>query len=63
MREFLGRMNIDGFDANGYIRDNAKNASALPNIAIAVSGGGYRALMNGGELILNQDSKRTAIPC
>lgn len=49
MREFLGRMNISGFDAGAYISNNAKNASALPNIAIAVSGGGYRALMNGGK--------------
>ena len=49
MRDFLRRMNISGFDAASYISDNAKNASALPNIAIAVSGGGYRALMSGGK--------------
>ena len=49
MREFLGRMNISGFDAAKYISDNAKNSSALPNIAIAASGGGYRALLNGGK--------------
>lgn len=49
MRELLGRLNITGFDAAGYISDHAQNSSALPNVAIAVSGGGYRALMNGGE--------------
>lgn len=49
MRELLGRLNITGFDAAGYISDHASNSSALPNVAIAVSGGGYRALMNGGE--------------
>lgn len=49
MRELLGRLNITGFDAAGYISNHAQNSSALPNVAIAVSGGGYRALMNGGE--------------
>lgn len=49
MRELLGRLNITDFDAAGYISDHAQNSSNLPNIAIAVSGGGYRALMNGGK--------------
>lgn len=49
MRDLLGRINITGFDAAAYISDHAQNISALPNIAIAVSGGGYRALLNGGE--------------
>lgn len=49
MRDFLGRLDFGGFKADSYISDNAQNVSALPNIAIAVSGGGYRALMNGGE--------------
>ena len=49
MQDFLGRLDFGNFKAATYITDNAKNASALPNIAIAVSGGGYRALMNGGE--------------
>ena len=48
MRDLLGRLNISGFDAESYINKNAKNASALPNIAIAFSGGGYRACMSGG---------------
>ena len=48
MRDFLGRVNITDFDAETYITNNAQNASALPNIGIAVSGGGYRAMLNGG---------------
>jgi lysophospholipase len=48
MQDFLTRMNISGFDAAGYIQQHAQNATALPNIAIAASGGGYRAFMNGG---------------
>ncbi|CAD0115346.1 unnamed protein product [Aureobasidium uvarum] len=46
MRNLLGRMNITGLDTNSYIDSAANNVSALPNIAIAGSGGGYRALMN-----------------
>lgn len=49
MCEFLGRLNFDGFDAVGYIDDHMQNISDLPNMAIALSGGGYRALMNGGK--------------
>lgn len=57
MRELLGRLNIAGFDAAGYIADHAQNSSALPNVAIAVSGGGYRALMNGGGALQAFDSR------
>lgn len=49
MRDLLGRINIAGFDAAAYISDHAQNLSALPNIAVAVSGGGYRAMLNGGK--------------
>lgn len=49
MRDLLRRVNITGFDAAAYISNHANNATALPNIAIAFSGGGYRALMNGGQ--------------
>ena len=57
MRDLLGRLNISGFDAESYITNNANNASALPNIAIAVSGGGYRACLNGGGAIQAFDSR------
>lgn len=57
MREFLGRLNIAGFDAEGYINDHQNNASALPNIGIAVSGGGYRAMLNGAGVIQAFDSR------
>lgn len=56
LREFLGRLNITGFNSNSYI-DNARNTSQLPNIAIAVSGGGYRALMNGAGAIAAFDNR------
>lgn len=57
MKDLLGRLNITGFNAASYINSNANNASALPNVAIAVSGGGYRALMNGGGALAAFDSR------
>jgi len=57
MKDLLSRINITGFDAASYIEQNSGNASALPNIAIAVSGGGYRALMNGGGALQAFDSR------
>ena len=57
MRDLLARFNITGFDAASYITNNAKNASALPNVAIAISGGGYRALMTGGGAVQAFDSR------
>ncbi|KAF4626357.1 hypothetical protein G7Y89_g11807 [Cudoniella acicularis] len=55
MTTFLSRMNISGFDATSYINRVKNNASTLPNIGIAVSGGGYRALMNGAGFLAAAD--------
>lgn len=57
MRDFLGRMNIPDFDAPGYIDTHRDNVSALPNVAVAASGGGYRALMNGAGAVSAFDSR------
>ena len=57
MKDLLGRLDISGFDAESYINKNAKNVSALPNIAIALSGGGYRACLNGGGALQAFDSR------
>ncbi|KAL2270046.1 hypothetical protein VTJ83DRAFT_2230 [Remersonia thermophila] len=57
MKEFLKRANIDGFDADEYINRVAPGLADLPNIALAVSGGGYRALMNGAGFIKAADSR------
>ena len=57
MTDFLGRCNIAGFDAQSYINNHKQNASALPNIAIAASGGGYRALLNGAGAVKAFDSR------
>ncbi|KAL8995178.1 MAG: hypothetical protein Q9169_005037 [Polycauliona sp. 2 TL-2023] len=57
MRELLQRINIPDFDASSYITSNGNNRSALPNIAIAMSGGGYRALLNGAGAIAAFDDR------
>ncbi len=57
MRDLLTRLNISGFDVNNFIRNHANNASALPNIAISFSGGGYRALQNGAGSMAAFDSR------
>lgn len=59
MKTFLDRLNITGFDAATYISDNSNNATALPNIGIAVSGGGYRAMLNGAGAIKAFDNRTT----
>lgn len=57
LRDFLRRANIPDFDGPAYIQSNRDNASALPNVAIAASGGGYRALLNGAGAIAAFDSR------
>lgn len=57
MISWLTRMNITGFDAATYINNIRNNASALPNIGIAASGGGYRALMNGAGFVAAADNR------
>lgn len=57
MRELLSRMNIKGFNTNQYINQHQNNASALPNIGIALSGGGYRAMLNGAGVVEAFDSR------
>lgn len=52
----MKRLNITGFDSDAYI-DNAENVSMLPNVGIAVSGGGWRALMNGAGAVAAYDSR------
>jgi lysophospholipase len=58
MRDFFSHVNITDFDATSYI-DNLSNtnASNLPNVAIAVSGGGYRAMLTGGGAIKAFDER------
>lgn len=51
MRDLLGRLDIKGLDTDKYIDSLKSNLSSLPNIGIAVSGGGYRAMTNGAGVL------------
>ncbi|KAE8153114.1 lysophospholipase catalytic domain-containing protein [Aspergillus avenaceus] len=57
MKDLLGRLNLTSFDPSGYIDKHKSNASNIPNVAIAVSGGGYRALTNGAGALKAFDSR------
>ncbi|KDB26093.1 hypothetical protein H109_02100 [Trichophyton interdigitale MR816] len=57
MADFFSRVKIEDFDAVAYLVSNADNVAKLPNVAIAVSGGGYRALMNGAGALKAFDSR------
>ncbi|KAI1076134.1 lysophospholipase [Whalleya microplaca] len=57
MVAFFKNAGLDDFDAAGYINSHSQNFSIVPNIGIAVSGGGYRALMNGAGFIAAADSR------
>lgn len=56
MQDLIKRLGITGFDSDAYF-NNAKNVSMLPNIGIAVSGGGWRALLNGAGAIAAYDQR------
>ncbi|KAH0527534.1 hypothetical protein TsFJ059_002528 [Trichoderma semiorbis] len=59
MKDVLSRANITGLDTGRYI-DNLTNAgTGLPRVAIAISGGGYRALMNGAGALAAFDNRST----
>ena len=57
MRGLLSRLGITGLDTNQYIQKHQSNVSMLPNIGIALSGGGYRAMLNGAGVLEAFDSQ------
>jgi lysophospholipase len=59
IRDFLSRANITGFDTNSYMDKIAENGTTLPNIGIALSGGGWRAHINGAGAIAAFDNTTT----
>ncbi|KAI8935178.1 hypothetical protein NX059_007771 [Plenodomus lindquistii] len=59
MRDFLARANITGFDVGQYMDKHRSNTSALPNIALSFSGGGYRALLTGAGALAAFDNRTT----
>lgn len=57
IRDLLSRIAIPGFDSTAYLSDVENDAAALPNIGIAVSGGGYRAMLNGAGAVAAWDDR------
>ncbi|KAH6645849.1 lysophospholipase [Truncatella angustata] len=55
----LSRANITGLDITDYFGKIASQNGTIPRIGIAVSGGGYRALMNGAGAIAAFDNRTT----
>ncbi|KAM0456595.1 hypothetical protein ACHAO4_003625 [Trichoderma viride] len=59
IRALLDRISIPGFNSDRYLSNVEKDPTALPNIGLAVSGGGYRALQNGAGAIAAWDARST----
>lgn len=57
MTDLLARIAIPNFDAASYISSHQSNASSIPNVAIAMSGGGYRAMFNAAGVFAAFDSR------
>ncbi|PNY26876.1 Lysophospholipase [Tolypocladium capitatum] len=57
IRTLLKRIAIPGFDSDAYLRNAGRDTTALPNIGLAVSGGGYRAMLNGAGALAAWDSR------
>lgn len=57
MRDLLKRMAIPEFNVDSYLADAESNNRAVPNIGIAFSGGGYRAMLCGAGQLAALDSR------
>ncbi|RAK90711.1 lysophospholipase phospholipase [Aspergillus costaricaensis CBS 115574] len=55
LKEFFGHVEIGCFDALDYL--DTSDSSSLPNVAIAISGGGMRAMLNGAGALKAFDSR------
>jgi lysophospholipase len=57
IRDFMSRAAIPGFDSDAYLANAETDSTALPNIALAFSGGGYRAMTSGAGAYAACDSR------
>ncbi|KAF7563622.1 hypothetical protein G7046_g541 [Stylonectria norvegica] len=55
IRDLLSRIAIPNFDSVAYLKDAETDTTALPNIGLAVSGGGYRAMLCGAGALAAWD--------
>ncbi|KAK6721067.1 hypothetical protein SNK05_004159 [Fusarium graminearum] len=59
LRDILKRFDIGNLDTDSYLDSILSDDDALPRIGIAISGGGYRAMMNGAGAIAAFDNRTT----
>lgn len=59
LKDILNRANFGGIDTDAYVNGIVRDGGALPRIGIAISGGGYRAMMNGAGAIAAFDNRTT----
>ncbi|EXA29887.1 lysophospholipase [Fusarium oxysporum f. sp. conglutinans race 2 54008] len=57
LKDVHTRAKIGDIDTNAYANGIVRNGSALPRIGIAISSGGYRAMMNGAGAIAAFDNR------
>ncbi|OJJ44550.1 hypothetical protein ASPZODRAFT_134631 [Penicilliopsis zonata CBS 506.65] len=58
LKDFFGHVDVGSFNVSAYLDTLAhSNASELPTVGIAISGGGYRALLNGAGAIKAFDNR------
>lgn len=57
LKAFLGRVGIANFNASSYIETYSNDISNIPNVALAISGGGLPAMMNGAALLKATDNR------
>lgn len=55
----LERANIEGIDVRAYLQEVLDDGGMVPRIGIALSGGGYRALLNGAGALAAFDDRTT----
>lgn len=60
LKDVLNRAGIGGIDIGAYINGLVDDGNPLPRIGIAISGGGYRAMMNGAGAIAAFDNRSTS---
>ncbi|KAJ5753652.1 uncharacterized protein N7511_007805 [Penicillium nucicola] len=57
LKALFAHLNMSSFDAVSYIESHSSTISDIPNLGIAISGGGYRALTNGAGALKALDSR------
>lgn len=57
MQNVLSRLGVPGLNVQDYLKNLSDSGGQLPKLGIAVSGGGYRALMNGAGALAAFDDR------